>query len=133
MVWVLRCQAISGFHHDIHSPTELLRIKRSDGWFPSWHNANGHSVHDTRLGWRFSLCEYCLRAPPSYMLNDSQGFDNGWWGTILGSQTFLSEYGSCSNVDGTRTCNLSTAQLSAGSSVQSGGISEVDAPLIVMR
>ncbi|KAF2996512.1 hypothetical protein E8E13_005972 [Curvularia kusanoi] len=28
------------------------------------------------------------------------GFDNGWWGTILGSQTFLSEYGSCSTVNG---------------------------------
>jgi SP family sugar:H+ symporter-like MFS transporter len=52
------------------------------------------------------------------------GFDNGWWGTILGSQRFLSDYGSCVEVDGVSTCSLSTAQLSAGSSVQSGGISE---------
>jgi hypothetical protein len=50
------------------------------------------------------------------------GFDNGWWGTILGSQRFLSDYGSCADVDGVQTCNLSTPQLSAGSSVQSGGI-----------
>jgi hypothetical protein len=68
--------------------------------------------------------------PLCHILNNSQGFDNGWWGTILGSQTFLSEYGSCSNDDGGRTCNLSTAQLSAGSSVQSGGISEVPVPLL---
>jgi hypothetical protein len=52
------------------------------------------------------------------------GFDNGWWGTILGSQRFLSDYGSCVDIEGVRTCNLSTAQLSAGSSVQSGGISK---------
>lgn len=52
------------------------------------------------------------------------GFDNGWWGTILGSQRFLEDYGSCVMVEGVKTCNLSTAQLSAGSSVQSGGISE---------
>jgi hypothetical protein len=57
------------------------------------------------------------------------GFDNGWWGTILGSQRFLSDYGSCIDVDGVSTCNLTTAQLSAGSSVQSGGISESIDPL----
>jgi hypothetical protein len=57
------------------------------------------------------------------------GFDNGWWGTILGSQRFLSDYGSCIDVDGVSTCNLTTAQLSAGSSVQSGGISEYNKPL----
>ncbi|KAH4034030.1 hypothetical protein HBI70_130670 [Parastagonospora nodorum] len=50
------------------------------------------------------------------------GFDNGWWGTILGSERFLEDYGSCATVEGVKTCNLSTAQLSAGSSVQSGGI-----------
>jgi SP family sugar:H+ symporter-like MFS transporter len=55
------------------------------------------------------------------------GFDNGWWGTILGSQRFLSDYGSCVDVAGVSTCNLSTPQLSAGSSVQSGGISKSSA------
>ena len=56
---------------------------------------------------------------------DMQGFDNGWWDTILGSPTFLRDYGSCgAEVQGVSTCNLSTAQLSAGSSVQSAGISE---------
>ena len=55
---------------------------------------------------------------------DLQGFDNGWWGTILGSAKFLKDYGSCVVVDGVETCNLSTSQLSAGSAVQSAGISE---------
>ncbi|CAI6338072.1 unnamed protein product [Periconia digitata] len=50
------------------------------------------------------------------------GFDNGWWGTILGSPKFLSDYGSCVDVDGVSTCNLSTQQLSVGTAVQSGGI-----------
>ena len=62
--------------------------------------------------------------PGRMTLNCNQGFDNGWWGTILGSQTFLSEFGSCSNINGSQTCRLSTSQLSAGSSVQSGGISK---------
>jgi hypothetical protein len=62
--------------------------------------------------------------PSIYILTrDDQGFDNGWWGTILGSQRFLSDYGSCTDIDGVQTCNLSAAQLSAGSSVQSAGIS----------
>jgi len=55
---------------------------------------------------------------------DVQGFDNGWWGTILGSPRFLKDYGSCSMVEGVEVCNLSTPQLSAGSSVQSAGISK---------
>ncbi|KAJ1326851.1 MFS transporter SP family sugar:H+ symporter [Microdochium nivale] len=50
------------------------------------------------------------------------GFDNGWWGTILGSPVFLRHYGSCTAVDGVETCNLSTQQLSLGSSIQSAGI-----------
>ncbi|OAG02362.1 general substrate transporter [Paraphaeosphaeria sporulosa] len=56
------------------------------------------------------------------------GFDNGWWGTILGSQKFLHDYGSCAIVEGVEICNLSTSQKSAGSSVQSGGISEAPQP-----
>jgi SP family sugar:H+ symporter-like MFS transporter len=40
------------------------------------------------------------------------GFDNGWWGTVLGEQT---------------SCNLSTSQQSAGSGVQSAGVSEYKA------
>jgi hypothetical protein len=55
---------------------------------------------------------------------DVQGFDNGWWGTILGSPRFLKDYGSCAMVEGVEVCNLSTPQLSAGSSVQSAGISK---------
>jgi len=50
------------------------------------------------------------------------GFDNGWWGTILGSQKFLHDYGSCTATAGIETCNLSTQQLSLGSSIQSAGI-----------
>ncbi|CAG9980926.1 unnamed protein product [Clonostachys byssicola] len=50
------------------------------------------------------------------------GFDNGWWGTILGADTFLRHYGSCKTTDGVETCNLSTGQLSAGSAVQSAGM-----------
>jgi hypothetical protein len=55
---------------------------------------------------------------------DVQGFDNGWWGTILGSPRFLKDYGSCAMVEGVEVCNLTTPQLSAGSSVQSAGISK---------
>jgi len=55
---------------------------------------------------------------------DLQGFDNGWWGTILGSPRFLKDYGSCTMVQGVEVCNLTTPQLSAGSSVQSAGISK---------
>ncbi|KAL5116592.1 hypothetical protein ACEQ8H_005470 [Pleosporales sp. CAS-2024a] len=50
------------------------------------------------------------------------GFDNGWWGTILGSQRFLADYGSCALVKGVETCHLSTAQVASGTAVQSGGI-----------
>ncbi|KAJ3527498.1 hypothetical protein NM208_g10672 [Fusarium decemcellulare] len=50
------------------------------------------------------------------------GFDNGWWGTIQGADAFLRAYGHCDAVDGISTCNLSTSQKAAGSSVQSGGI-----------
>ncbi|CAH0040012.1 unnamed protein product [Clonostachys rhizophaga] len=50
------------------------------------------------------------------------GFDNGWWGTIQGAEAFLRAFGSCSLVDGVETCNISTPQKDAGSSVQSGGI-----------
>ncbi|EXJ94406.1 hypothetical protein A1O1_02800 [Capronia coronata CBS 617.96] len=56
------------------------------------------------------------------LLTRVQGLDNGWWSTLLGSQTFLRDYGSCAIVDGVKTCNLSTSKQSAGSSVQSGGI-----------
>lgn len=56
------------------------------------------------------------------------GFDNGWWGTILGSPVFLRHYGSCTAVDGVETCNLSTQQLSLGSSIQSAGISVCPSP-----
>uniref|UniRef100_A0A8H7K6Y4 Major facilitator superfamily (MFS) profile domain-containing protein n=1 Tax=Bionectria ochroleuca TaxID=29856 RepID=A0A8H7K6Y4_BIOOC len=50
------------------------------------------------------------------------GFDNGWWGTIQGAEAFLRAFGSCSLVGGVETCNISTPQKAAGSSVQSGGI-----------
>ena len=57
-----------------------------------------------------------------------QGFDNGWWGTIQGANTFGREYGSCMTIDGIFTCTLSTSQKAAGSSVQSGGISTYSGP-----
>ncbi|KAK4233511.1 general substrate transporter [Achaetomium macrosporum] len=50
------------------------------------------------------------------------GFDNGWRGTIQGAEAFLRDFGSCEIVDGKQTCNISTPQRSAGSSVQSAGI-----------
>ncbi|KAL2695015.1 hypothetical protein AAEP93_007411, partial [Penicillium crustosum] len=50
------------------------------------------------------------------------GIDNGWWGTLLGAEEFLRTYGSCETVNGVHLCSLSTAQQSAGSSVQSAGI-----------
>ncbi|KAF5971695.1 general substrate transporter [Fusarium coicis] len=50
------------------------------------------------------------------------GFDNGWWGTILGTHAFLRDYGSCEIVDGKDTCHLTAPQVSAGSAVQSVGI-----------
>lgn len=62
-----------------------------------------------------------------------QGFDNGWWGTILGSPKFLKDYGSCSMVEGVEVCNLSTPQLSAGSSVQSGGISKYSTIYLITK
>jgi hypothetical protein len=52
------------------------------------------------------------------------GFDNGWWGTVLGEQTFLCDYGGEVTVKGVTTCSLSTSQQSAGSGVQSAGVSE---------
>jgi hypothetical protein len=61
---------------------------------------------------------------PSSGYTNIKGFDNGWWGTILGSPKFLHDYGSCEMVAGAEVCNLSTSQLSAGSSVQSAGISK---------
>ena len=57
-----------------------------------------------------------------------QGFDNGWWGTIQGANTFGREYGSCMTIDGIFTCTISTSQKAAGSSVQSGGISKCSRP-----
>ncbi|RBR04495.1 hypothetical protein FVER53590_14161 [Fusarium verticillioides] len=50
------------------------------------------------------------------------GFDNGWWGTILGTHAFLRDYGSCETVNGKDTCHLTAPQVSAGSAVQSVGI-----------
>ncbi|KAI9147017.1 Major facilitator-type transporter ecdD [Paramyrothecium foliicola] len=50
------------------------------------------------------------------------GFDNGWWGTIQGAEAFLRDFGTCEVIDGVETCDISTAQRSAGSSVQSAGI-----------
>ena len=56
-------------------------------------------------------------------LSSQQGFDNGWWGTIQGANTFGREYGGRLIIDGVFTCTLNTSQKAAGSSVQSGGIS----------
>ncbi|OCF60811.1 hypothetical protein L486_00451 [Kwoniella mangroviensis CBS 10435] len=50
------------------------------------------------------------------------GFDNGWWGTVLGEQAFLCDYGASATVDGVETCNLTTSQQSAGTGVGSAGI-----------
>ncbi|WRT68121.1 uncharacterized protein IL334_005096 [Kwoniella shivajii] len=50
------------------------------------------------------------------------GFDNGWWGTVLGEQAFLCDYGATIMVKGVPTCNLTTSQQSAGTGVGSAGI-----------
>ncbi|WWC62250.1 uncharacterized protein I303_104846 [Kwoniella dejecticola CBS 10117] len=50
------------------------------------------------------------------------GFDNGWWGTVLGETAFLCDYGETIMVKGVETCNLSTSQQSAGTGVGSAGI-----------
>ena len=60
----------------------------------------------------------------SDLLTMLQGFDNGWWGTILGSSFFLCYYGHSTTIGGVGGCNLSTPEVSAGSGVQSGGISK---------
>ncbi|KFY87336.1 hypothetical protein V498_07207 [Pseudogymnoascus sp. VKM F-4517 (FW-2822)] len=65
-----------------------------------------------------SLWCMCLASIGAFLF----GFDNGWWGTIQGVEPFLRDYGTCQIVNGIQTCNISTSQRAAGSSVQSGGI-----------
>ncbi|KAL7418360.1 hypothetical protein Q5752_006818 [Cryptotrichosporon argae] len=50
------------------------------------------------------------------------GFDNGWWGTVLGETTFLCDYGSVTYTDGVKSCAMSTSKQSAGSGVGPAGI-----------
>ena len=87
----------------------------------SKHYSQGLPVHGARLGGRFPLCKSIL---PTAIRStaDIQGFDNGWWGTVLGAQKFLCDYGSERTVDGVNTCFLPTASTSAGTGVGSAGI-----------
>lgn len=85
-------------------------------------------MYAARVHWSDPVCMFI--GSPLRQTADVQGFDNGWWGTILGSPRFLKDYGSCAMVDGVEVCNLTTPQLSAGSSVQSAGISTSTIPYV---
>jgi hypothetical protein len=94
---------------------------KNDSTSPRYHQT-WRSLYATRLHRSYPLRMFI--GSPLGQSADVQGFDNGWWGTILGSPRFLKDYGSCAMVEGAEVCNLSTPQLSAGSSVQSAGISK---------
>lgn len=100
---------------------------RNDSTSSRYHQT-WRSMYAARVHRSHPLCMF-IGSPLGHSA-DVQGFDNGWWGTILGSPRFLKDYGSCAMVEGVEVCNLSTPQLSAGSSVQSAGISK---PTLVRR
>jgi len=66
-------------------------------------------MYAARVYWSDPVCMFI--GSPLRQTADVQGFDNGWWGTILGSPRFLKDYGSCAMVDGVEVCNLTTPQL----------------------
>ncbi len=55
-------------------------------------------------------------------LRRQQGFDNGWWGTVLGETAFLCDYGGVVVTKGVTSCALSTSKQSLGSGIGSAGI-----------
>jgi SP family sugar:H+ symporter-like MFS transporter len=83
------------------------------------HHPTGVPDHGSRLVWSDSL-RRCDRPPAS--AKDTQGFDNGWWSTVLGETTFLCDYGAKVTTGGVLKCNLSTPQQAAGTGVGPAGI-----------
>lgn len=127
--------------HSISTLTYLLPVHLSHRLHTTMMKLRSHFEDTTRTGISCMLLASVgaflfVRFPPSSSCMQTccvrlrltwrfltKGFDNGWWATLLGAQTFLRHYGSCHIADGVETCDLLTSQQSAGSAVQSAGMS----------